>query len=61
MAGALTAAGLILVRLRGRLGRVLDGRAATMTRLVNALPVATACLVLVVGIALTLRAMGGNI
>ncbi len=61
MAGALTAAGLILVRLRGRLGRVFDGRTAATARLVNALPVLTACLVLVVGVGLTLRAIGGAI
>jgi len=61
MAGALTAAGLILVRLRGRLGRVFDGRSGATTRLVNALPVLTACLVLVVGVGLTLRAIGGAI
>ncbi len=61
MAAALTAAGLILVRLRGRLGRVFDGRTATATRLINALPVVTACLVLVVGVGLTLRAIGGTI
>ncbi len=61
MAGALTAAGLILVRLRGRLSRVFDGRSAATARLVNALPVLTACLVLVVGVGLTLRAIGGAI
>ena len=61
MAGALTAAGLILVRLRGRLGRVFDGRTAATARLVNALPVLTACLVLVVGVGLTLRGIGGAI
>ncbi len=61
MAGALTAAGLILVRLRGRLGKLFDGRTAATARLVNALPVVTACLVLVVGVGLTLRAVGGAI
>ncbi len=61
MAGALTAAGLILVRLRGRLGKLFDGRSAAAARLVSALPVVTACLVLVVGVGLTLRAVGGNI
>jgi len=61
MAGALTAAGLILVRLRGRLGSLFDGRSAATARLVSALPVLTACLVLVVGVGLTLRAIGGAI
>jgi len=61
MAGALTAAGLILVRLRGRLGKLFHGRSAASTRLLSALPVVTACLVLVVGVGLTLRAIGGNI
>jgi len=61
MAAALTAAGLILVRLRGRLGRVLEGRTVALTRLTEALPVVTACLVLIVGIGLTLRAVGGSI
>jgi len=61
MAGALTAAGLILVRLRGRLSKLFDGRSAAAARLVSALPVVTACLVLVVGVGLTLRAIGGAI
>ncbi len=61
MAGALTAAGLILVRLRGRLTRLFDGGSPLTARLTAALPVVTACLVLLVGVGLTLRAVGGSI
>ena len=61
MAGALTAAGLILVRLRGRLTRLFDGGSPLTARLTAALPVVTAGLVLLVGIGLTLRAVGGSI
>ena len=59
MAGTLTAVGLLLVRFRDRLDRYgatnrLGRRAATVVR---ALPVVTAALVLVVGLALVLRGL----
>jgi nickel/cobalt exporter len=62
MAVALTAAGLLLLRLRGRLGR-LAGSAhwRRMTWLTSAMPVITACLVLAVGIGLTLQALTGTV
>lgn len=62
MAGALTVAGLLLVRLRSRLDRLTaTRRLARADRLVRALPVLTALLVLLVGVGLTLRAIGGTI
>jgi len=61
MAGALTAAGLILVRLRGRLTRLFDGGSPLTARLTTALPLVTSGLVLLVGVGLTLRAVGGSI
>jgi len=61
MAGALTAAGLILVRLRGRLTRLFDGGSPLTARLTAALPLVTSGLVLLVGVGLTLRAVGGSI
>ena len=57
MAATLTAVGLLLVRLRGRLARM--GQRASLrqaaTRISAALPVVTALLVLVVGVALAAR------
>lgn len=62
MATALTAAGLLLIRLRSRLEGLLTGRRmAKANRLLAALPTLTAILVLLVGTGLTLRAMSGNI
>ena len=61
MAAALTAAGLLLVRLRGRFAHLLEDRAGVIGRLGTVMPVLTATLVLVVGIGLTLRALGGSI
>jgi ABC-type nickel/cobalt efflux system permease component RcnA len=62
MAAALTAAGLLLLRLRGRLGRIVSsGRLRRVERLVRALPVLTACLVLVVGLGLALQALTGTV
>ena len=57
MAATLTAVGLLLVKLRGRLERrVADlRRARLLSRVVLALPVLTAVLVLVVGLSLVLR------
>jgi len=62
MAGTLTAVGLLLIRLRGRLERRL-ARARTddrLTRLAAAMPVLTALLVLVVGLGLAARGLTGT-
>jgi len=62
MAGALSVAGLLLVKLRGRLERLADNpRLAKAQRLVAVLPVLTALLVLLVGTLLTVRAVGGAV
>ncbi len=62
MALALCAAGLLLVRLRGRIERLASGtRLARADRLLGALPVLTALLVLAVGTGLALRAAGGAV
>lgn len=61
MATALSVAGLLLVRLRHHAGRLAGGRLERFTVLANALPFATASLVLVVGCWLALRAAGGTI
>ncbi|GAC1440630.1 MAG: hypothetical protein NVSMB55_05980 [Mycobacteriales bacterium] len=62
MAGALSAAGLLLVRLRGRLDKyAASPRLARVSGLVTILPVLTALLVLAVGVGLTLRAVGGTV
>ena len=62
MAGALSLAGLLLVRLRGRLDRFAGSpRLARAERLLTFLPVLTALLVLAVGVGLTLRAIGGTV
>jgi len=62
MALALCVAGLLLVRLRGRLDRLARGtRLARADRLLAALPVLTALLVLAVGLGLALRAAGGAV
>ena len=60
MAGALTAAGLILVKLRNQFARLASGRRlSAANRLAFLMPILTAGLVLVVGIGLTLRAAHG--
>jgi len=62
MAGALSAAGLLLVKLRGRLDRYANSpRLARADKLLAALPVLTALLVLAVGSGLVLRALGGTV
>lgn len=62
MAAALSAAGLLLVKVRGRLDRYAGHtRLARADRLLAALPVLTALLVLAVGVGLTLRAIGGSV
>jgi ABC-type nickel/cobalt efflux system permease component RcnA len=62
MAAALTAAGLLLVRLRGRLaGLAAAGRFDRLGRAAAVLPVATACLVVVVGTGLVVRSLGGSV
>ena len=56
MAGTLTAVGLALVRLRGRLERRLSQRPArSLARIARAAPVVTAVLVLLVGLSLVAR------
>ncbi|MDQ2838078.1 MAG: High-affinity nickel-transporter [Actinomycetota bacterium] len=60
MAGALTAAGLLLVKLRNRFANLTAGRRlAAANRLIFLMPILTAGLVLVVGVGLTLRAAHG--
>lgn len=61
MAATLTGAGLLLVSMRDRLARVDRARAwwGRTRRLQAVLPVATAVLVLVVGIGLALRSLAG--
>ncbi len=61
MAGTLTAAGLLLVSVRDRLARLERTQAwrARAGRLLAVLPVATALLVLAVGIGLALRSLAG--
>jgi len=62
MAGTLTAAGLLLVRLRDRLARAaLTDRFSRAARVVALLPFVTAGLVLLVGGALTVRALTGSL
>lgn len=59
MAATLTAVGLLLVRLRGRLDRYTDssGAVSAATRAAAALPIFTAILVLVVGVGLIARGL----
>ena len=62
MATALTCAGLLLVQLRNRLSAAAIGRnMALANRLMTVLPIATAVLVLIVGLGLALRAAHGSI
>ena len=62
MAGALSVAGLLLVKVRGRLDRFAgSSRLARADRLLAVLPILTALLVLAVGIGLSLRALGGSV
>jgi ABC-type nickel/cobalt efflux system permease component RcnA len=62
MAFTLCLAGLLLVRLRGRLGRLAgSSRLARADRLLAALPLLTALLVIGVGTGLALRAAGGSV
>ncbi len=59
MAGTLTAAGLLLVRVRGLLDRLPAGRRAS--RLTRYTPILTAALVTVVGAGLALRGLTGSV
>jgi len=62
MATALSAAGLLLVKLRGRFDRYADSpRVARADKILAALPILTALLVLAVGLGLALRALGGTV
>jgi len=62
MAATLTTAGLLFVRLRDRLvSSRIGARASQLGTLTALLPFVTASLVLVVGLVLTLRALGGGL
>lgn len=62
MALALCAAGLLLVRMRGRLDRFAGStRLARADRLLAVLPALTALLVIAVGLGLAARAVGGSV
>ena len=62
MAGALTLAGLLLVRLQSRIAALLARpSAATTARLLTHLPVLTAVLVVLVGAGLVMRALSGSV
>lgn len=62
MAVALSAAGLLLVRLRGRVARLLTGsRINRASRILAVLPMITAGLVIIVGAGLVLRALSGSV
>jgi nickel/cobalt exporter len=62
MAIALSVAGVLLVKLRGRLDRFASSsRLRTTEKVLSLLPVLTAVLVLAVGTLLTLRAYGGKV
>jgi nickel/cobalt exporter len=62
MAATLCVAGLLLLRLRDRLGAMATGqRLARVDWLVASTPILTSALVLLVGVWLTLRAVGGTV
>jgi len=62
MALALSLAGLLLVRLQGRITTLMSGpRVARANAVLAYLPVLTACLVIVVGVGLVLRALSGSV
>lgn len=59
MAATLTAAGILLVRLRNRLARSTRHRLGALRRLSRVGPALTSALILTVGLALTVRALTG--
>jgi ABC-type nickel/cobalt efflux system permease component RcnA len=61
MAGALTAAGLVLVKLRDRIAVHGAGRFPRLARVAAIMPVVTAAMVIVVGVALALRSLSGSV
>ncbi len=61
MAGALTLAGLLLVKFRNKLAAYGSGRFQRLGRLAAIMPIVTATLVIVVGVGLALRSLGGSI
>jgi ABC-type nickel/cobalt efflux system permease component RcnA len=61
MAGALTVAGLLLVKFRNRLASYGAGRFHRLGRIAAVLPIVTATLVVVVGLGLALRSFGGSL
>jgi ABC-type nickel/cobalt efflux system permease component RcnA len=61
MAGALTLAGLLLVKFRNRIASYGAGRFRRLGRLAAVLPILTATLVIVVGLGLAARSFGGSL
>jgi ABC-type nickel/cobalt efflux system permease component RcnA len=61
MAGALTLAGLLLVKFRNRIASYGAGRFRRLGRLAALLPILTATLVIVVGLGLAARSFGGSL
>jgi ABC-type nickel/cobalt efflux system permease component RcnA len=62
MAATLTAAGLLLIRVRDSLrGRSFDRLARPLARVAPYVPLATAALVIVVGVGLILRSAAGTV
>ncbi|MDQ1681124.1 MAG: nickel/cobalt transporter (NicO) family protein, partial [Frankiaceae bacterium] len=61
MAGALTAAGILLVKFRDRIAILGSGRFRRLAPLAAVMPVLTAGLVIVVGVALALRSISGSV
>jgi ABC-type nickel/cobalt efflux system permease component RcnA len=59
MAATLTATGLLLVKLAGRLDRLAGVRSGLLGRLASLTPVATALVVVVLGIGLAIRSLMG--
>jgi ABC-type nickel/cobalt efflux system permease component RcnA len=61
MAGALTGAGLVLVKLRDRIAVHGAGRFPRLARVAAIMPVVTAAMVIVIGVALALRSLSGSV
>lgn len=61
MAATLTATGLLLVKLAGRLDRLASARSGLLGRLASLTPIATALVVLVLGIGLAVRSIAGAV
>ena len=61
MAGALTLAGLLLVKFRNHIASYGAGRFRRLGRIAAVLPILTATLVIIVGLGLAARSLGGNL